>query len=264
MRILFIGDIYGSPGREALHNHLADFAQQHSADVIFANCENAAGGFGITPRLAEELFALGIDAMTSGNHGFDKKEILEYFPKQPRLIRPLNFPRDVPNPAPGAGVYRGRSKTGVPYALLHAQGRVFMNTLDCPFRRIDEELAAIPESCRIRILDFHAEATSEKQALAWYLDGRVTAVIGTHTHVPTADERVLPGGTAAITDAGMTGPYASVIGVDREIAVRKFLNQMPVRYTPGKEDVRICGVLVEADEESGSARSIARVELRIK
>lgn len=267
MRILFVGDIFGSPGRSAVHDHLADQARQHSVDLILANCENAAAGFGITPRLAEELFSLGIDSMTTGNHAWDKKEIMEYFPKQPRLVRALNYPAWPEGgpvvTAPGAGVYRGQSRTGVPYALMHAQGRVFMTALDCPFRAMDAALAKLPESCRIRILDIHAEATSEKQAIAWYLDGRVTAVIGTHTHVPTADERILPGGTAFITDVGMTGPYASVIGVDREIAVNRFLNQMPARYVPAKDDVRLCGVIIDADEETGKARSISRLELKI-
>jgi metallophosphoesterase (TIGR00282 family) len=263
LRILFVGDIFGSPGRTALHDHLADQARHHSIDLILANCENSAAGFGITPRLADELFSLGIAAMTTGNHAWDKKEILDHFPKEPRLVRAMNFPAWPPGAAPGSGVYCGRSKTGVPYALMHAQGRVFMNPLDCPFRRMDEELAKLPESCKIRILDFHAEATSEKQAIGWYLDSRVTAVIGTHTHVPTADERVLPGGTAFITDVGMTGPYASVIGVDRDLAIKKFLNQMPVRYIPAKEDVRLCGVIIDADEETGKARSISRLELRV-
>jgi len=263
VRILFVGDIFGSPGRSALQEHLADQARHHSIDLILANCENSAAGFGITPRLAEELFALGIDAMTTGNHAWDKREILEYFPKQPRLVRAVNYPVDVPGAAPGSGVYVGNSRGGVPYALLHAQGRVFMNPLDCPFRRLDEELAKLPEACKIRIVDMHAEATSEKQAVGWHLDGRVTAVIGTHTHVPTADERVLPGGTAFITDVGMTGPYESVIGVDREIAVKKFLNGMPVRYVPAKGDVRLCGVIIDADEATGKAISIARLQLKV-
>jgi 2',3'-cyclic-nucleotide 2'-phosphodiesterase len=263
LRILFVGDIFGSPGRTALHDHLADQARRHSIDLILANCENSAAGFGITPRLADELFSLGIDAMTTGNHAWDKKEILDHFPKEPRLVRAMNFPSWPPGAAPGAGVYCGRTKKGVPYALMHAQGRVFMNPLDCPFRRADEELARLSEHCKIRILDFHAEATSEKQAIGWYLDGRVTAVIGTHTHVPTADERVLPGGTAFITDVGMTGPYESVIGVDREIAVKRFLNQMPVRYVPATGDVRLCGVIIEADEDTGKALSISQLQLRV-
>lgn len=264
LRILFVGDIFGSPGRTVLHEHLADQARLHSIDLILANGENAAAGFGITPRLAEELFSLGIDAMTSGNHAWDKKEIMEYFPKKPQLVRAANYPSGpgVVDPAPGSGVYVGKSKAGVPYALMHVQGRVFMNPLDCPFRSMDAELAKLPESCRIRIVDIHAEATSEKQAMGWYLDGRVTAVLGTHTHVPTADERVLPNGTAFITDVGMTGPYASIIGVDREIALKRFLNQMPARYEPAKEDVRLCGVIIDADEETGKARSISRLELK--
>lgn len=274
MRILFVGDIFGSPGRTALKEHLADQARRHSIDLILANCENSAAGFGITPPLAEELFGLGIEAMTTGNHAWDKREIMDYFAKQPRLVRAANYPRETPTPilqgaaipfdgAPGHGVYQGTSRGGVPYALLHAQGRVFMTPLDCPFHRLDEEIAKLPSTCKIRIVDFHAEATSEKQAMGWHLDGRVTGVVGTHTHVPTADERVLPGGTAFVTDVGMTGPYESVIGVEREIAVKKFLNGMPARYVPAKGDVRLCGVVIDADESTGRANSIERIQLKI-
>ena len=260
MRILFIGDIYGSPGRKVLADHLGDLVAQHAIDLVLANGENAAAGFGITPRLAEELFGLGIEVMTTGNHVWDKKEILPYFPEQARLLRAANFPEG----APGKGLFVGKTRAGVDYAVMHLQGRIYMATLDCPFRRADEELAKLPQECRIRIVDVHAEATSEKQALAWYLDGRVTAVIGTHTHVPTADERVLPGGTAFITDVGMTGPYESVIGVDKDIAVKRFISQMPARFEPAKGDVRLAAVIIDADESTGRARAIERLMLRVQ
>ena len=260
MRILFIGDVFGSPGRKLLSDHLADLVSRHSIDLVIANGENAAGGLGITPRLAEELFGLGIEVMTTGNHVWDKKEIVEYFQQHPRLLRAANFPGG----APGSGVFRGKSRGGVDYAVLHLQGRVFMLPLDCPFRRADEEISKLPAECRIRIVDVHAEATSEKQALGWYLDGRVTAVVGTHTHVPTADERVLPGGTAFITDVGMTGPYESVIGMDKDIVLGKFLTQMPARFESAKADVRLAAVIIDADETTGKARSIERFELKVQ
>ncbi len=259
MRILFIGDIFGSPGRKVLADHLADVVSGKAIDLVLANGENAAAGFGITPRLADELFNLGIEAMTTGNHVWDKKEIYEYFASEPRLVRAANFPD-----APGRGVFCGRSRAGVPFALLHLMGRVYMAPLDCPFRTADAELARLPAECRIRIVDIHAEATSEKQAFGWHLDGRVTAVIGTHTHVPTADERVLPGGAAFITDVGMTGPYESVIGVKREIALGKFLTHMPARYEPASGDVRLSAVIIDADEATGRARSIERFMLPIR
>lgn len=259
MRIFFIGDIFGSPGRKAVLDHVSDIVQQKRIDLVIANGENSAAGFGITPRLADELFHHGIEVITTGNHVWDKKEIYEHFAIRPRLLRPANFPD-----SPGKGVYCGETRAGVPYAVLHLMGRVFMQTLDCPFRVVDAELARLPADCRVRIVDFHAEATSEKQAFGWHLDGRVSAVIGTHTHVPTADERVLPRGTAYITDVGMTGPYESVIGVNKEIALRKFLNQMPARYEPAEGDVRLCGVIVDADEQTGHARSIERFSLSIR
>ncbi len=255
MRILFIGDIYGSPGRRAVTEHLAEIVATNHIDLVLANGENAAGGFGITPALAEELFGLGIEVMTTGNHVWDKKEILDYLARQPKLLRAANYPPQ----APGRGLFCGQTRSGVPFALLHLMGRVFMDSLDCPFRTAEAELARLPAECRIRIVDFHAEASSEKQAFAWHMDGRLTAVIGTHTHVPTADERVLPAGTAFITDVGMTGPYESVIGVDQQIAIRKFLTHMPARFEPAKGDVRLCAVVVDAEEATGRARSIERL-----
>lgn len=258
MRILFIGDIFGKPGRRVVEDHLQDIVASRNIDLVIANAENAAGGFGVTPRIAQELFQHGIEVMTTGNHVWDKREVYEYLNTEQRILRPANFPD-----APGRGVYCGETRKGAPYAVLHFLGRIFMVPIDDPFREADKALRQLPPDCRVRIIDFHAEATSEKQAFGWYLDGRATAVIGTHTHVPTADERVLPGGTGFITDVGMTGPYESVIGVQRQIAVEKFLKQLPARYEPAEGDVRLCAVIIDADEQTGSARSIERYALAL-
>ena len=263
MRILFIGDIVGSPGRQIVREELAHLIEEQRVDVAIANCENAAAGFGITPRLADELLAAGVEVLSGGNHIFDKKEILEYMPKQPRLVRPANLPPGVP----GSGVYAGKSKGGVPYAVLNIQGRVFMSSSDCPFRTADLELAKLAGEngaggVNVILVDFHAEATSEKQAMGWYLDGRVTAVVGTHTHVATADEQVLPKGTAYITDVGMTGPHDSVIGMNKEAIVRRFLDSLPARFEVAEADARLNAVVIDADEATGLARSISRVHLR--
>lgn len=265
MRILFIGDIVGAAGRQIVRLDLEAARAEHRVDLVLANCENAASGFGITPKLAEELFETGIEVLSGGNHIYDRKEILDYFPGQPRLLRPANF---APG-SPGSGLYVGRAKDGVPYALLNLQGRVFMTPNDCPFRTADRELERVAKlgpidgagPVKIVIVDFHAEATSEKQAMGWYLDGRVTAVIGTHTHVVTADERVLPKGTAYITDVGMTGPHASVIGMDKQAMLKRFLDGLPTRFEVGDGDVRLNAVLLDADEDTGLARSITRLRL---
>ncbi len=267
MNILFIGDIFGRPGRNIVKERLPELVRQHSADLVIANCENAAAGFGITPSLAEELFDLGIDVMTTGNHVWDKREIIEYFqmadgnPHSParRLLRPANFPQNLP----GWGVYEGQ-KNGVAYAVMNLQGRVFMGSSDDPFRYADRLLEQIKSNSNSKIifLDFHAEASSEKVALGWYLDGRVTAVVGTHTHIPTADETVLPKGTAYITDVGMTGPYDSVIGVKKELVIERFLSGMPARFEAANGDVRLCAVVVECDNQSGRATRIERLMLR--
>lgn len=256
-RILFIGDIFGQPGRRIVKEKLPELVKEFNPDLILANGENAAAGFGITPSLAEELLGLGIAVLTSGNHIWDKKEIMPYLadPSHARLLRPANYP----GPAPGQGFFIGKNSSGVPYAVLNLQGRVFMPTLDCPFRAADKLLASVPEEVKIRVVDAHAEATSEKIALGWHLDGRVTAVLGTHTHVPTADERVLPKGTAYITDLGMSGPYDSVIGVEKEAVIRRFLDQMPARFEVAKEDARLSGVVIDADAATGRALSIQRV-----
>jgi metallophosphoesterase (TIGR00282 family) len=256
MRILFIGDIVGSPGREMVAKHLAEIVARERADLVIINGENSAAGFGITPKIADELLALGADVITGGNHSWDKKEIQEYIPNEPRLLRPANFPK-----SPGRGLYLGTSRGGIRYAVLNLQGRVFMTQLDCPFRTADAELAKISSDVKVIFVDMHAEATSEKQAMGWYLDGRVSVVVGTHTHVATADERVLPNGTAYITDVGMTGPHESVIGMDRGAMVKRFLDSMPTKFEVAIGDVRINGVLADVDESTGRARSIARVRV---
>ena len=256
MNILFIGDIFGRPGRKLLANHLADLVSSRGVDLVIANGENAAAGFGITPRLTEELLALGIDVLTSGNHIWDRKEILKYIPQQPRLLRPANYPAGL-----GQGAYQGTTRGGVEYAVVNLQGRVFMATTDCPFRTADREMEKLPPSCKIRIVDMHAEATSEKLAMGWYLDGRATAVVGTHTHVTTADERVLPSGTAYITDVGMTGPHDSVIGVVKEGILQRFLTQIPTRFEAAENDARLAAVFIRADPGSGRALSIERLQL---
>ncbi len=258
IRILFIGDIFGQPGRRIVKEALPRLVEEFSPELVLANGENAAGGFGITPPLVDELLDLGIAVLSSGNHIWDKKEIVPYLAERAdgRLIRPANYPTGVP----GHGAYVGTTPGGVRYALLNLQGRVFMPSLECPFRTADAELGRIPPEVKLRIVDMHAEATSEKLAMGWYLDGRVTAVIGTHTHVPTADEKVLPQGTAYITDVGMTGPYDSVIGIDKQAVIQKFLSQMPARFEVAKGDVRLCAALVEVSPASGRAVSIQRIE----
>ena len=254
VKILFVGDIFGSAGRRIVADHLNDIIQTQNIDLVVANGENAAAGFGITPRLADELLGLGVNVLTSGNHIWDKKEILEYIGRQPRLLRPDNYPKG----APGSGVYLGSTARGVDYAVINLQGRTYLPNIDCPFRRADAILSSLGEGVRIRLVDFHAEVTSEKVALGWHLDGRATAVLGTHTHVPTADERILPGGTAYQTDVGMTGPYDSVIGVQKEAAIGRFLYGMPTRLEPASENPRLASVIIEADETTGKAVSIRR------
>jgi len=263
MRILFIGDIFGRPGRTIVRERLPDLVKQHNVDLIIANGENAAAGFGITGALAEELFEMGIEVLTSGNHIWDKREILEFFesangnPYSParRLLRPANYPSTLP----GWGLFQGKTKANVPYAVMNLQGRVFMTSNDDPFRVADELLKRVTE--KIILVDIHAEATSEKISMGWYLDGRVTAVLGTHTHIPTADEHVLPNGTAYQTDVGMTGPYDSVIGVKKELVINRFLTNMPARFEAASGDVRLCAVVIDCDESSGKARSIKRIML---
>jgi metallophosphoesterase (TIGR00282 family) len=259
VRILFIGDIVGSPGRKIVHDRLADILTQRSVDLCIANGENSASGFGITPRLAEELFASGIEVLTGGNHIWDRKEILDFFPHEPRLLRPANFP----NGSPGSGLFVGRAKNGVGYAVVNLQGRTFMTPLDDPFRTAERELGKISPDVKVVVVDMHAEATSEKQAMGWYLDGKVSAVVGTHTHVATADERVLPGGTAYITDVGMTGPHDSIIGMEKQGIMQRFLDSMPARFAVAERDVQMNAVLVDVDEATGRSRGIERLNFRL-
>jgi hypothetical protein len=253
MNILFIGDIFASPGRRIVADHLQDIMETNRIELAVANAENAAGGFGITPALAEELFALGLDVLTTGNHVWDKREIYAYLDRQPRLLRPANYPD-----APGSGVALVRARNGAECAVLNLQGRTYMPNTDCPFRQADRILGALDPDVKVRLVDFHAEVTSEKIAMGWYLDGRVSAVIGTHTHVPTADTRILPGGTAYQTDCGMTGPYQSVIGVDPGVVIRRFLTALPVRMEASKGAPELHAVIVDVDEASGKARAVRR------
>jgi hypothetical protein len=258
MKILFIGDIIGEPGRKTVKQHLRGLTEAHRPDVVIANGENAAGGFGITPDIAEELFSLGIHILTSGNHIWDKKEIEPYLAKQDRLIRPANYPEG----AFGFGSVVVSTAAAGRAAILNLEGRVFMSNLDDPFRRAVEEIDKLKRETPVVIVDFHAEATSEKASLAWYLDGRASAIVGTHTHVQTADERVLPGGTAFITDVGMTGPSDSVIGVRKEDAINRFLTQRPHKFEIPKGPAHLDAVIIDIDSASGKARSIERIKIR--
>lgn len=250
---LFLGDIIGRPGRRAVEKHLGSLVEKYSPTLVIANAENAAGGVGITEKIGQELLAR-VHVLTSGNHIWDKKEALDYLKREPRLLRPANYPPQ--NPGRGSYVFEGKS--GEKVAVLNLQGRVFMEPIDCPFRAADEEVKKLKETTPLIIVDFHAEATSEKQALGWHLDGRVSAVVGTHTHVPTADERILPQGTAFITDVGMVGGYNSVIGIRREQALKRFMTARPERFEPSKEGIFFCSVFVEVDQRTGKAVSIRR------
>jgi metallophosphoesterase (TIGR00282 family) len=258
MRVLMIGDVYGRPGRRLLQEQLPRLVAARRIDFVVANVENAADGFGITPELAEQMKSAGVDCLTSGNHIWDKPEIADYLRREPRLLRPHNYP----DAAPGTGVFVGEAAGGTPVAVVNLMGRLFMPPCDDPFRSAERALEAIGSRARVILVDMHAEATSEKQAIAVFLDGRVAAVCGTHTHVQTADERLLPEGTAYLSDLGMTGPYDSVIGIDKDLAVRRFTSGMPVRFTVARRDARLCGALVEVDEATGRARSIERLQLR--
>lgn len=253
VRVLFLGDIIGRPGRKALEKHLPALIKKHSPTVIIANGENAAGGVGITEKIGRELFSR-VDVLTSGNHIWDKREALEYLGRELHLLRPANYPPV--NPGRGHCVFE--PEDGPKIGVLNLQGRVFMEPIDCPFRVADEALKVMQPVTPVIIVDFHAEATSEKQALGWYLDGRVSAVIGTHTHVPTADERILPRGTAYLTDVGMVGGYNSVIGIKRDQAVARFLTSRPQRFEPGKDGSVFAGVFIEVDASTGKALSIRR------
>ena len=257
MNILFIGDIFAGSGRHIVSERLNTLITEHKVDLAIANGENSAGGFGITPSIAEDLLSLGLDVLTGGNHSFDKREIHDYYQRQPRLLRPANYPDGLP----GTGVYSGTARNGVRYAVLNLQGRAHMSNIDCPFRKFDALAESLDREIKVRFVDFHAELTSEKVAMGWYLDGKATAMIGTHTHVPTADARVLPGGLAYQTDCGMTGPHDSVIGVEKNIILRRFLTGTPGRMEAAKDGVELNAVLVRADEATGRATAIERIHL---
>jgi 2',3'-cyclic-nucleotide 2'-phosphodiesterase len=260
VRILFVGDVFGSPGRKIVREHVHHLVETNQVELLVINVENAAGGFGVTPAICEEFFDLGADVLTTGNHVWDKKEINDYLSagmkngsNARRVLRPANYPAT----APGSGHYEGVTRSGVPYAIINLQGRVFMVSNDCPFRTADRLLEQT--KAKVILVDVHAEATSEKVAMGWYLDGRVTAVLGTHTHIPTADTRVLPNGTAYQTDVGMSGPYDSVIGVEKEQVLARFLTSMPNRFDAARGDVRLNGVLIDCDATTGKANAIERV-----
>lgn len=257
MRILFIGDIFGKPGREVVRRALPALIARESLDFVIANVENSAAGFGVTGDIADTILSYGVDVMTTGNHVWDKKEVLDYIPRQARLLRPANFPAGVP----GRGSYLGQTRSGEPVGVINVMGRIFMTPLDDPFAGVVKEIEALRAKARVIIVDFHAEATSEKIAMGWHLDGRVTAVFGTHTHVQTADERILPKGTAYLTDAGMTGPHDSIIGVTTEVALGRFLNSMPARFESATGPGRLNAVIVTADLATGRATAVDRLNL---
>ena len=266
MNILFVGDVFGSAGRHIVREHLPHVLETNAVDLLVINGENAAGGFGLTPPIAEELFDLGAHVITTGNHIWDKKEIFEYMTvpadshtRGRRVLRPANYAVGTP----GFGLYQGELPTGQTYAVMNLQGRVFMSSCDDPFRKADELLAQIAREseAKVILLDLHGEATSEKVALGWYLDGRLTAMIGTHTHIPTADERVLPNGTAYQTDVGMSGPYDSVIGVQTELVLNRFLTGMPGKFEAAKGYPKMCAALISCDGATGRAHHIQRIML---
>ena len=257
MRILFIGDIFGKPGREIVRRAVPALVEQRQLDFVIANVENSAAGFGVTGDIADTILGYGVDAMTTGNHVWDKKEVLDYIPRQTKLLRPANFPAGVA----GRGSYLGRTRTGEPIGVVNVMGRIFMSPLDDPFAIAVREIDALRAKARVVIVDFHAEATSEKVAMAWHLDGRATAVFGTHTHVQTADERILPKGTACMTDVGMTGPHDSIIGVSVETALGRFLNGMPSRFEAATGPGRLNAVIVTADPATGKATGIERLNM---
>lgn len=257
MRVLFLGDIVGKSGRDTVRALLPNLVTRYKTDLVVANGENAAGGFGITEKTAVELFSLGIQIITTGNHVWDKKEAIPYIAKEARLLRPINYPTDTP----GSGSIVLTVAGGVGVAIVNISGRVFMNTLECPFRAAKRELDRIRDAAPVIIIDFHAEATSEKIAFAHYLDGQASAIIGTHTHVQTADERILPGGTAYITDVGMTGPYHSVIGIEVGQIIERFLTLMPRKYDVAGGKGILSAVVVEIDDKSGKARAIQRLQV---
>ncbi len=255
MRLLFIGDIVGRPGRDLVRHGLRGLVEHHHVDLVIANAENAAAGFGITREIGDQLLDWGVDVMTSGNHIWDKKEALEYIGAEARLLRPANYP----SAAPGKGTYLARTRDDVSVGVINVMGRVFMLNIDDPFAVVSREVEAMRQRARVIFVDFHAEATSEKVAMGWHLDGKVTAVVGTHTHVQTADDRVLPKGTAYLTDVGMTGPHDSIIGVEIEPALNRFLTALPQKFETATGNPRLNAVVIEADEKTGRATDIERL-----
>jgi len=255
LRVLMIGDIVGQPGRRAVKDCLPSLKQELNINFVVANGENAAGGNGITKVIAKELFSYGIDMLTMGNHVWNQKDIFNFITKESRIIRPANYPPGTP----GTGYNIYTADNGVKVAVINISGRVFMPEMDCPFRKIDEIIDQIKEQAQIILVDFHAEATSEKVAMGWHLAGRVTAVVGTHTHVQTADERIHPGGTAYITDLGMTGPMDSVIGVQKDIILKKFITGLPQRFVVANTNYQFNAVVIDIDENTAEAKDINRV-----
>ena len=263
MNILFVGDVFGSAGRRIVREHIGHVRKANAVDLVVINAENAAGGFGVTPQIAEDLFDLGADVLTTGNHVWDKRELIDYMNSVPadsqerprRVLRPANF---LPG-NPGYGVFEGTTDSGVPFAVIDLMGRVFMNGTNDPFHAVSDILAGI--KAKVILVDFHAEATSEKVAMGWHLDGKVTAVLGTHTHIPTADQRILPGGTAYQTDVGMSGPYDSVIGVEKEMVLHRFLTGMPGKFEAAKGNPKMCATLIACDGATGRATGIRRLML---
>jgi metallophosphoesterase (TIGR00282 family) len=263
LNILFVGDIFGSAGRRIVREHIGHVREVHDVELVIINAENAAGGFGVTPQIAEELFDLGADVLTTGNHVWDKRELLDYLASAPadsqerprRVLRPANM---LPG-LPGYGVFEGVTQSGVDFAVVDLMGKVFMNGTNDPFNMVNSLLAGI--KAKVIVVDFHGEATSEKVAMGWHLDGRVTAVLGTHTHIPTADERILPNGTAYQTDVGMSGPYDSVIGVEKELVLQRFLTGMPGKFEAAKGNPKMCAALIKCDPSTGRASAIQRIML---
>jgi metallophosphoesterase (TIGR00282 family) len=263
LNILFVGDIFGSAGRKIVREHIGHVRAAHGVDLTIINAENAAGGFGLTPQIAEDLFDLGADVLTTGNHIWDKRELVDYLnsadaqstERPRRVLRPANFQPGLP----GYGVFEGTTRGGVDYAVVDLMGRVFMNGTNDPFHAAKDIIAGIRAS--VIVVDFHAEATSEKVAMGWFLDGKVTAVIGTHTHIPTADQRILPGGTAYQTDVGMSGPYDSVIGVEKDLVLNRFLTGMPGKFEAAKGNPKMCAALITCDPSTGRATAIQRIML---
>lgn len=260
MKILFVGDIVGRPGRDAIKELLPKLAKEYKLDFVIANAENAAGGSGITPRVAEELFSYGVDVLTSGDHIWKKREIFEFINQEQRVLRPMNYPGD----CLGRGFALFKTKKGKLVGVVNVNGRVFMQALECPFRSCIKAWEELSRETKVIIVDVHAEATSEKVALGWYLDGKVSAVLGTHTHIQTADERILPQGSAYLTDTGMTGSYDSVIGRKIGDVLERFLTSLPTRFQLAEENVKLAAVVLDIDESSGKAKSIERIQRKVK